>query len=336
MYYVQNSDKPCAHITKGRQRIKQFGQNVYLKNGSEFEIELYNPSRQTVLSKIKINGEFINGGGIILKPGERVFLERYLDAPHKFKFETYTVDATNETMNAIANNGDVEILFYNEEEIIATLTYPSITYGSTTYPNTTYASNTNTVSRNMSLDESLNIFHNTSLSNSGLNLYSVSDNGGKTYINKFDKKPRLRPNQNKKSKSVETGRVEKGSSSDQEFKTVSKNFNSWAVSTSVWKILPDSQRPVEKTDLINKCPKCSTKLKKTSWKFCPECGHQMARTKTEIHYTMDTFVQVPGKILMMETYQDTLDNFLTRFENKLIYIKTDSLTHNSLRAVVID
>ena len=336
MYYKQNSDKPCAYITKGRQRIKQFGQNVYLKNGSEFEIELYNPSRQTVLSKIKINGEFINGGGIILKPGERVFLERYLDAPHKFKFETYTVDATNETMNAIANNGDVEILFYNEEEIIATLTYPSITYGSTTYPNTTYASNTNTVSRNMSLDESLNIFHNTSLSNSGLNLYSVSDNGGKTYINKFDKKPRLRPNQNKKSKSVETGRVEKGSSSDQEFKTVSKNFNSWAVSTSVWKILPDSQRPVEKTDLINKCPKCSTKLKKTSWKFCPECGHQMARTKTEIHYTMDTFVQVPGKILMMETYQDTLDNFLTRFENKLIYIKTDSLTPNSLRAVVID
>ena len=336
MYYKQNSDKPCAYITKGRQRIKQFGQNVYLKNGSEFEIELYNPSRQTVLSKIKINGEFINGGGVILKPGERVFLERYLDAPHKFKFETYTVDATNETMNAIANNGDVEILFYNEEEIIATLTYPSITYGSTTYPNTTYASNTNTVSRNMSLDESLNIFHNTSLSNSGLNLYSVSDNGGKTYINKFDKKPRLRPNQNKKSKSVETGRVEKGSSSDQEFKTVSKNFNSWAVSTSVWKILPDSQRPVEKTDLINKCPKCSTKLKKTSWKFCPECGHQMARTKTEIHYTMDTFVQVPGKILMMETYQDTLDNFLTRFENKLIYIKTDSLTPNSLRAVVID
>jgi Zn finger protein HypA/HybF involved in hydrogenase expression len=336
MYYVQNSDKPCAHITKGRQRIKQFGQNVYLKDGSEFEIELYNPSRQTVLSKIKINGEFINGGGVILKPGERVFLERYLDVPHKFKFETYTVDATNETMNAIANNGDVEILFYNEEEIIATLTYPSITYGSTTYPNTTYASNTNTVSRNMSLDESLNIFHNTSLSNSGLNLYSVSDNGGKTYINKFDKKPRLRPNQNKKSKSVETGRVEKGSSSDQEFKTVSKNFNSWAVSTSVWKILPDSQRPVEKTDLINKCPKCSTKLKKTSWKFCPECGHQMARTKTEIHYTMDTFVQVPGKILMMETYQDTLDNFLTRFENKLIYIKTDSLTPNSLRAVVID
>ena len=91
MYYKQNSDMPCAYITKGRQRIKQFGQNVYLKNGSEFEIELYNPSRQTVLSKIKINGEFINGGGVILRPGERVFLERYIDVPRKFKYETYTV-----------------------------------------------------------------------------------------------------------------------------------------------------------------------------------------------------------------------------------------------------
>jgi Zn finger protein HypA/HybF involved in hydrogenase expression len=342
MYYVQNSDKPCAHITKGRQRIKQFGQNVYLKNGSEFEIELYNPSRQTVLSKIKINGEFINGGGVILKPGERVFLERYLDVPHKFKFETYTVDSTNETMNAIANNGDVEILFYEEQVIFtlglnnSTLTYPSITYGSNTYPNTTYASNTNTVSRNMSLDESLNIYHNTSLSNSGLNLYSVSDNGGKTYINKFDKKPRLRPNQNKKSKSIETGRVEKGSSSDQSFTTVSKNFNSWTVSTSVWKILPESQKPVEKKDLIEKCPKCSTKVKKSSWKFCPECGSELKRTKTEIHYTMHSHVSIDGRHYIMTTYQTTLDDFLKKHENKLIYIKSDSLTSDSLRAIVID
>jgi hypothetical protein len=114
MYYNQISDKPCAYITKDKQRVKQFGQNVYLKDGSEFEVELYNPSRKTVLSKIKINGEFIKGGGIILRPGERVFLERYIDVPHKFKFETYTVDSTNETMNAIANNGDVEILFYEE------------------------------------------------------------------------------------------------------------------------------------------------------------------------------------------------------------------------------
>ena len=55
MNYKLNNDVPCAYITKEKQRVKQFGQSVYLKDGSEFEVELYNPSRKNVLSKIKIN-----------------------------------------------------------------------------------------------------------------------------------------------------------------------------------------------------------------------------------------------------------------------------------------
>jgi rRNA maturation endonuclease Nob1 len=74
---------------------------------------------------------------------------------------------------------------------------------------------------------------------------------------------------------VETGRVEKGSESDQTFKTVNKNFNIWTVSTSVWKILPESQKPIEKRDLVERCSRCLTKLKKSSWKFCPECGNEL-------------------------------------------------------------
>ena len=329
MYYQQTDGKPCAYITKNKQRIKQFGQNVYLKDGSEFEIELYNPSRNTVLSKIKINGEFIAGGGIILRPGERVFLERYLDIPNKFKFETYTVDSTNETMNAIANNGDVEILFYDEQEIVTLgLNNPSITYGSCNYSDYTTPIGNNFYTTN-GVDFATG--------NSKIHLTSTSlsfSNNATPRSSKYEK--REKPERRLKSKSVETGRVEKGSSSDQSFKTVSKNFNSWTVSTSVWKLLPESQRPVEKSDLINKCPKCSTKLKKSSWKFCPECGHQLVRSKTEIHYTMDSNVNINGRIYMMSTYNDTLDNFLKRYESKLIYIKSDSLTSDSLRAIVID
>lgn len=329
MYYKQNSDKPCAYITKGRQRIKQFGQNVYLKNGSEFEIELYNPSRQTVLSKIKINGEFINGGGIILKPGERVFLERYIDVPRKFKFETYTVDTTNETMNAIANNGDVEILFYEEQEIVtlglnnSTLTYGSYYYGNYNTPigNNFYTTN------GVDFATGNSNIHLTS------NSFSFSNNATPR-SSKYEK--REQPERRLKSKSIETGRVEKGSSSDQSFTTVSKNFNSWTVSTSVWKILPESQKPIEKRDLIEKCPKCSTKVKKSSWKFCPECGSELKRTKTEIHYTIDCHVNINGREYLMTTYQTTLDDFLKKHENKLIYIKSDSLTSDSLRAIVID
>jgi len=305
MYYNQISNNPCAYITKNKQRIKQFNQNVYLKDGSEFEIELYNPSRKTVLSKIKINGEFINGGGIILRPGERVFLERYIDVPRKFKFETYTVDSTNETMNAIANNGDVEILFYEEQDIVINT---NLTW------NPTYTTN------------NYNDVIGGSFTTTNLNLKS-------TFNSTYDT---LSFSNDVQSKSVETGRVEQGSSSNQSFKTVSKNFNSWTVSTSVWKLLPESQKPIEKKDLIDKCPKCSTKIKKSSWKFCPECGYQMVRTKTEIHYTLDVNIMINGKQYLMSTYNDTLDNFLKRHENKLIYIKSDSLTSDSLRAIVID
>ena len=270
MYYKQVSDNPCAYITKNKQRIKQFGQNVYLKDGSEFEIELYNPSRKTVLSKIKINGEFISGGGIVLRPGERVFLERYIHVPNKFKFETYTVDGTSETMNAIASNGDVEIYFYNEQDIVInTNSTPTITWSnSTTYP----THDTYLVGGDITLGNNLYT--------SNINLTSFNTTSSNPISSKYE--PRVNHRRyEKKSKSVETGRVEKGSSSDQVFNTVSKNFNSWVVSTSVWKILPESQKPIEKKDLIEKCSKCSTKIKKTSWKFCPECGNELKQETYE-------------------------------------------------------
>jgi len=317
MKYKLNIGVPCAYITKEKQRVKQFGENVYLKDGSEFEVELYNPSKKTVLSKIKINGEFINGGGIILRPGERVFLERYIDTPNKFKFETYSVDNSTETKNAIANNGDVEVLFYDEQQEIESR-LGDIWYGTTTstgnLSNNVYGTTTtyvnyssDVIGLNINLDNSINQnrVHD-------INLNNVS------------------------SKSIETGRVEKGSESNQTFKSVNKNFNFWTVSTSVWKILPESQKPVELRDLVDRCPKCSTKIKKSSWKFCPECGEEVKRSKTEIHYTSDVKVSVNGKQYLMSTYNDTLDNFLERHKNKLIYIKSDSLTENSLRAIVID
>ena len=342
MNYNVNSDNPCAYITKNKQRIKQFGQNVYLKDGSEFEIELYNPSRKTVLSKIKINGEFINGGGIVLRPGERIFLERYIDVPNKFKFETYTVDSTNETMNAIANNGDVEVVFYEEEDPIIDLLNNikwNQNYGTITTGGIDHLTSTNDVIGNNLYTSNIDYTYRPTdvtftSNNSGTLSFSNNVRSNK-FESKYDQKPRSRSFV-KKSKSVETGRVEKGSSSDQTFKTVNKNFNVWSVSTSVWKILPESQKPFEKKDLVERCPKCTTKIKKSSWKFCPECGHQMVRTKTEIHYTLAVNMIIDGKQYLMSTYNDTLDNFLKRHENKLIYIKSDSLTSDSLRAVVID
>ena len=105
---------PQSFITRSKQRLKQHIDTVYLNNGDEFEIELYNPTQNKVLAKIELNGKSI-GNGIVLRPGERVFLERYLDEAKKFLFETYVVNGNNkEVQESIAKNGDVVVKFYDE------------------------------------------------------------------------------------------------------------------------------------------------------------------------------------------------------------------------------
>ena len=80
-----------AHITKNRNRSKIYENSVYLKDGENFEIELFNPTTSRVLAKITINGNSISNSGIVLKPGERVYLERFIDSNNKFVFETYQI-----------------------------------------------------------------------------------------------------------------------------------------------------------------------------------------------------------------------------------------------------
>jgi len=52
------------------------------------------------------------------------------------------------------------------------------------------------------------------------------------------------------SKSIETGRVEKGSNSTQEFVSVNMDFETYPISTTTTHILPDSTRPIETKELI--------------------------------------------------------------------------------------
>jgi DNA-directed RNA polymerase subunit M/transcription elongation factor TFIIS len=243
-------------------------------------------------------------------------------------------------MNAIASNGDVEILFYEEQEV------PDLKL--TSYPtwNPTYISNGGTFTTTTGgVGTTIgNNFYTTSVNYSSTNVGDINltntsninnDIRSSKYLSKFDQQPRSRSFA-KKSKSVETGRVEQGSSSNQSFKTVNKEFNAWAVSTSVWKLLPESQKPIEKKDLIEKCPRCSTKLKKQSWKFCPECGNELVRTKTEIIYTNNVTIIHNEKHYTMSSYRMELNEFFEVHKNKLIYLKTDSIGTGEIRAIVID
>ena len=74
---------------------------------------MFNPTNKKILCKIEFNSNHSwNSEGLVLRPGERVFLERYLDSNKKFKFETYNVPDTIEAQNATVENGNVKISFF--------------------------------------------------------------------------------------------------------------------------------------------------------------------------------------------------------------------------------
>jgi hypothetical protein len=242
---------PQSFITKGKQRLKQHVDTVYLKNGDEFEIELYNPTQNKVLAKIEMNGNSI-GSGIILRPGERVFLERYLDEAKKFLFETYVVNGNNEEVKqAIANNGDVVVKFHNE---CVFGTSGTITISNPTW--TTYSSpfTYTTLNANTSFTTTTNTFYNASLTS------GIADN---SVLNKVS---------TSQQRHVETGRVEKGSESDQVFTYDNSSFYNFPLTTNWWKIKPQSTKPVVIEELVTYCTECGAKRKKDTHKFCPHCG----------------------------------------------------------------
>jgi len=79
-----------------------------------------------------------------------------------------------------------------------------------------------------------------------------------------------------KAKSVETGRVEMGSDSDQEFKYVNKSFEYSAFHTVEYKMLPISQKvnTVEDLNVKRYCTQCGAKSGKTD-NFCASCGKKI-------------------------------------------------------------
>lgn len=299
--------EPTAFITVKKQRQRQNGANIYLHDKTEFEIELYNPTTEKIKATIELNGTPISSSGIVLKPGQRVFLERFIDIDRKFLFETYEVSLTQGSMEAIQNNGLVKVKFYKK--------YQPATYmgGYTWYGSNYQYYNSGTP----------NIFNGTTFTTNGSGLITNTS----SFSNEI-------PRSKKSMKSIETGSVEMGQKSDQEF---GKDYETYCILETwvrEWKILPYSAKEITTEDLVKRCG-CGTKIK-DNYKFCPQCGNQVVRTKTEIYYTMDNHVSIGTKHYTMVTYRDTLDNFLKRNENKLIYIQTDSLRSNGLRAIVID
>jgi hypothetical protein len=226
---------PTAHITVDRKRLRQYDDAIYLNNGQEFEIEMFNPLSVSVKAEIHINGIKMNGGGIVIKPGQRIFLERHLDSPNKLVFESYEVETTKEALDAIVNNGDVVVKFYEEKHQNINYTGLFINPSYTTISNDKFL-NFTTCNGNSVMFTTTN------------NLCSIS---------------------------TETGRIEKGNNSGQNFTYDYSSFNYTPRTIVSWKLLPTSVKPYDSKDLKKYCTNCGSKIKKDSFNFCPNCGQKI-------------------------------------------------------------
>jgi hypothetical protein len=261
--YQLSNDGPTVNITVKKSRMKQYyvsdTPTYYLNNGTEFEIELFNNTNETVLAEIKLNNKIISNGGLVLKPAQRVFLERFLDSEQKFLFETYEVDDTDEINELISNNGDVSISFYKEMK--KQTYYKTLPY----YDNYYFPTDFNNGFNYKTLPYYDNYYFPTDFNN-GFNYKSINTNH--TNTNYFVNSLSLTANN-----TIETGRIEKGTTSNQKFKNVNMEFTSIPFHKYNCKLLPISQKinTVEDINVRRYCTHCGHKLKKEH-NYCPACG----------------------------------------------------------------
>lgn len=120
---INSSNVLMAKVAVNKSLLKEYNNSeqservVYLNNGDDFQIQLFNPERTTIGAEVYVNGEKLSGI-LVLKPGERIWLERFTDRTVKFKFSTYNVEDgySEEVQNAIADNGVITVKFFKERK----------------------------------------------------------------------------------------------------------------------------------------------------------------------------------------------------------------------------
>jgi hypothetical protein len=283
-----NSPRAWVAVASNRQKI--YGKNedlVYLDDNQEFQIELFNPTSEKYLAKIYLNDKLISNTGLVLKPGQRYFLDRYLDEKKKFLFSTYEVDSSDEVAEAIKNNGKVRVDFFKESSPLinfnlantgTTVTYPTHFppsfppnqfngqwWGGT--PNVYCGTSTTGVGNTLG-----NLTTTSSLGN-GITFTSSSTVNNAYYSSPVEIAGSSAINAS--SSILETGMIEKGSKSDQSFGSDSGTYSMYSSYTSEYQILPRSTKPIEVAEIRSYCTSCGTRMKKKTWKFCPNCGESL-------------------------------------------------------------
>ena len=296
-----SSNVMMAKVAVNKSLLKEYNNSdqnervVYLNNGDDFQIQLFNPERTTIGAEVYVNGEKLSGI-LVLKPGERIWLERFTDRAVKFKFSTYNVEDgySEEVHNAIADNGVITVKFFKERKksywwydntsnLIKKVSYDDLVYTTSTdaskYRNDINTANSvvvNSAMNNLLKPESTYSKECTCKFTSTLEADSISSYSCGSSMNEKSFKDSYGnlnlSNSAETGNTIETGRISEGGYSSQKFNNVNIDFEYCPFRTEVIKILPVSRKPYNSSDL-NKiyCTECGRRLN-PKYKFCPYCG----------------------------------------------------------------
>lgn len=259
-----------AKIAISKNLIKEYKSSesertVYLNDGTEFQIYLKNPYQDHLGIKIYVNDKSI-GNMLVLKPGQSCWLDRFVDEKKKFLFSTYEVENTGEMRYAINKNGKVKIEFYHEKKESVYVTPMTVTWtGGPTY--TCYTSDMATSNIN-------NVITTSSLSSDSTCCYNSASTLELSDVIP-DKPKRKGIVRQEIDCTIETGRVEKGSASNQEFETCNIDFQWWPFKTEEILILPNSRKQIRVEETRRRyCSQCGKKVNPKD-KFCSNCGARL-------------------------------------------------------------
>jgi hypothetical protein len=242
---------PEAYIAVSAARKPIYSQDskkfVYLEDGTEFQIELFNPTYKVVGIKLYLNDNLTSNSMLVLRPGERTYLNRFLDKDRKFLFNKYVIENTPESISAISKNGLVKIEFYEE--------HTPINYGPTWIQPNIY----NPYNQPPSTSPNINLPYCGTTSTATLSANNIFNSTSYSIAGNFE---------------VETGRVEMGGESGQKFDQAEYTFHLIPAHTVEYQIMPAQPAPKQyKTNEIRRyCTGCGTRVRKSSWNFCPSCG----------------------------------------------------------------
>lgn len=294
-HYRLTDSTPSAIIlarnprTSSLDELKTYqGNDIFLNNGDEFQIRLFNPLSEKIGVQVSINGKIPNRL-FVLNPGEVVDIDRFIDEQRRMIFETYQYDNNNAAAkSAVASNGIIDLKFFKEYfppvyptwNTTTTTTGFGISGGCFTTTSGVFGSVTPT-SFNLTNSNSRTYDSNVFLC-SVQSLDFVSDNFESQVVSAgvpaVEKDLSQISSSRKLSKSIsrkETGRVSKGGKSSQDFKNVDVQFEVYPFHTIVYYLKPMSEKNSYIKEVREYCTSCKYRVRNDKWQFCPRCGEKL-------------------------------------------------------------